>query len=119
VYKGCERGSHDERAAVEQPKPQPPVNANVNLKMTESTGGTEVYTSSASVIRSKEKLEASPAPAPPVVEEEDDLSVPVTSGTKCRRNGCHVKFVSEIESRQGEGEGTICTYHPSAVSSHS
>ncbi|KAL1710044.1 HSP20-like chaperone [Schizophyllum commune] len=52
-----------------------------------------------------------PAPAP-VVEEEDDLSAPVPSGTVCRHKGCNTVFVSDEVNRQGDGEGTICTYHP-------
>ncbi|KIK63602.1 hypothetical protein GYMLUDRAFT_71739 [Collybiopsis luxurians FD-317 M1] len=53
-----------------------------------------------------------PPPAP-IVEEEDDLSVSIASGTTCRRPGCGVAFVSDEENRLGDGEGTRCTYHPS------
>ena len=56
---------------------------------------------------------SSPAPAP---EEEDDLSVEVKPGTRCKRKGCKAEFISDEESRLGEGESTVCTYHPSNVS---
>jgi len=36
----------------------------------------------------------------------------VTPGTLCRRNGCKTVYVSDAVNRQGDGEGTVCTYHP-------
>jgi hypothetical protein len=57
-----------------------------------------------------------PEPPLPVQDDEDDTSVPVAPGTPCKRRGCGVTFISEEESRIGEGEGTICNYHPSPVS---
>ena len=54
------------------------------------------------------------APAP--VLEEDDLSTPVPVGTVCRRKGCGVAFISDEVNRQGDGEGTVCQYHPLPVS---
>ncbi len=66
------------------------------------------------------KVSANPkpsTPAPPVIEEEDDLTASVPSGATCRRNGCKVVFVSDGESRMGDGETSICTYHPAAVRS--
>jgi hypothetical protein len=57
-----------------------------------------------------------PQPVPVVQEEEDDLSVPVPVGTVCKRSGCGAEFVSEEASRIGEGEGTVCRYHPAPVS---
>jgi hypothetical protein len=54
--------------------------------------------------------------APPtLVIEEDDLSIPISPGTLCRRKGCGVAFISEKENRQGDGPGTICTYHSAPV----
>ncbi|KAK7049246.1 hypothetical protein VNI00_005847 [Paramarasmius palmivorus] len=55
--------------------------------------------------------EALPPPQP-IVEEEDDLDIPVQPGTACRRRGCKTTFVSDDENRKGDGEGTQCTYHP-------
>jgi hypothetical protein len=64
-------------------------------------------------------MDSAPAPlaaAPvPIIEEEDDLDVVVKEGAPCRRTGCDVKFVSDAENRVGDGEGTVCTYHPSPV----
>lgn len=57
-----------------------------------------------------------PAPPAPVVEEEDDPTIPVKVGTTCRRKGCGVAFESDDVNRIGDGEGTVCTYHPAPVS---
>ena len=56
-----------------------------------------------------------PAASAPVLEQ-DDLSTPVPVGTVCRRKGCGVAFISEEVNRQGDGEGTVCQYHPLPVS---
>ncbi|KJA18561.1 hypothetical protein HYPSUDRAFT_144805 [Hypholoma sublateritium FD-334 SS-4] len=59
---------------------------------------------------------AAPAEAPqtpaPVMLEEDDLNTTVSPGTVCRRKGCGTIFVSNEVNRQGDGEGTVCHYHP-------
>ncbi|KAJ1307783.1 hypothetical protein OPQ81_001869 [Rhizoctonia solani] len=52
-----------------------------------------------------------PAPPADIVEDEDDLSVAVAPGTMCKRPGCRKQFVSDEESRQGDGEGAQCKYH--------
>jgi hypothetical protein len=57
-----------------------------------------------------------PVQLAPVIEEEDDPSVPVSAGTSCRRKGCGVVFESDEINRIGDGEGTVCTYHPAPVS---
>ncbi|KAF8350826.1 chord-domain-containing protein [Amanita rubescens] len=55
----------------------------------------------------------SAAMPPPVVEEdEEDLTISVAQGTICKRKGCGVAFVSDEVNRLGDGEGTICSYHP-------
>ena len=63
---------------------------------------------------------AAPAEAPqtpaPVMLEEDDLNTTVSPGTVCRRKGCGTIFVSNEVNRQGDGEGTVCHYHPLPVS---
>ncbi|KIL69623.1 hypothetical protein M378DRAFT_68757 [Amanita muscaria Koide BX008] len=51
-------------------------------------------------------------PSPPEPEEEDDLSTPAVPGAPCKRKGCGVTFVSDEVNRQGDGEGTVCVYHP-------
>lgn len=60
-------------------------------------------------------VEVAAAPAP-VVLEEDDLTADVPVGTVCRRKGCGTVFVSDSVNRNGEGEGTVCHYHPLPVS---
>ena len=55
-------------------------------------------------------------PPPPEEEEEDDLSAEVPAGATCRHKGCGKTFVSNEANRLGDGEGTVCTYHPKAVS---
>jgi len=57
----------------------------------------------------------STAMPPPVVEDEEDLTISVAQGTICKRKGCGVAFVSDEVNRLGDGEGTICSYHPKQV----
>jgi len=105
----------DEAPRVEAPKPT----SSTNLTMTTDTDGQEVYSSGPSTAP-KQTIQNQPieavATAPvraPVVEEEDDLSTPVGVGTACKHKGCSVSFVSDEVNRIGDGEGTVCTYHPS------
>ncbi|KAF8078086.1 chord-domain-containing protein [Lyophyllum atratum] len=104
---GCTQADRhtDEAQKVEAPKSS----STPSFAMSDSSSGKEVYSSGVKL--SVPAPAPSPAPAP-VVEEEDDLSVTVMPGTRCRRNGCKTEFVSDIINRQGDGEGTICTYHP-------
>lgn len=78
-------------------------------------GGKETYTTSAppKALSQVDPELTKPAPA---IEEEDDPAVPVAPGTPCKRKGCGIPFVSDEENRQGDGPGTICTYHPAPVS---
>ncbi|CCL99326.1 uncharacterized protein FIBRA_01344 [Fibroporia radiculosa] len=110
---GCARGPHtDEVPEVLAPKSS---SANVELKMTESQTITETYVSGPSE-SAMPPLKAQPpvttAPPAPVVEDEDDLSVPVQPGTSCKRNGCKTVFESDDINRVGDGPGALCTYHP-------
>ncbi|KAF8503526.1 HSP20-like chaperone [Russula emetica] len=124
VITGCTRGVH----TVEAPKAEPSTTSstpNRSLTMTESVDGKEVYTSSsARSSRPQEpaKLSATIPVAQPVsvqkVEEEDDLEATVPEGTPCQRAGCKVTFVSDEESRIGDGPGTKCVYHPGAPIFH-
>lgn len=60
---------------------------------------------------------STPAPPPPPEEdEEDDLTVEVPVGTTCRHKGCGKTFVSNETSRLGDGQETVCIYHPKTVS---
>lgn len=89
--------------------------------MTQTQDGKEVYTATSSAAKRQAPsapiaASSGPTRAPPrPVEEEEDLDAPVTPGTKCRHNGCKANFISDEESRRGEGPGTVCTYHPAAV----
>ncbi|KAL7419563.1 hypothetical protein Q5752_005474 [Cryptotrichosporon argae] len=59
---------------------------------------------------------AAASPAPPVIEE-DDLSVPVPSGARCRRSACGAEWEGEAVSR-GQGERAMCRFHPQAAIFH-
>lgn len=50
-----------------------------------------------------------------VVVEEDDLSIPVPDGARCKRLGCGAEWEGQDVSR-GEGEKAKCRHHPQAVS---
>jgi hypothetical protein len=78
--------------------------------MTSSVGGTESY-STPNICKP-----AAPPPPAPIILEEDDISTPVAVGTTCKRNGCQTTFISDEANRLGDGEGTVCVYHPAPVS---
>ena len=59
-----------------------------------------------------------PPAAPVPVVEIDDLTKEVAIGTMCRRKGCGITFITDEVNRQGEGEGTVCFYHPLPVTFH-
>lgn len=50
-------------------------------------------------------------------QEEDDLSVPVTPGTTCKRRGCGKTYVDDATSR-GTGSEAVCVHHPGAPVFH-
>lgn len=116
--KGCEVGAHTE--AVPQAVSQVPRPATTEvLTMTEVKEGKEVY-STGPTLQSQTSAPLAAAPptqfvlfSPP--EEEDDLSVTIAPGTQCRRKGCSAAFASDAENRIGNGEDTVCTYHPAPV----
>ena len=59
------------------------------------------------------------ASAPPPVlatvkDEEDDLSLPVPEGARCKRLGCEATWEGEGVSR-GQGAKAQCRYHPQSV----
>ncbi|KAF9458673.1 HSP20-like chaperone [Collybia nuda] len=73
----------------------------------DTTRGREVYTS---MPLSKQTF-APAQVAQPAVDEDDDMSVNIDPGTKCRRVGCNIVFVNNETNRLGDGEGTVCSYH--------
>ena len=102
--------------------PSPPHNQDIPPETTESytPAATETYAEQDVNDHEEPAYEpeapATPVPPPLIVEEEDDLAVPVEPGTQCRRNGCKAEFVDQEKSRAGDGEDAVCTYHPSPVS---
>lgn len=110
---GCAVGIHsDEKQSVPN---NSKASAEVNLtKATPQPWPITLGTNagSASSERHTAAVAAASTPIEPPQEEEDDLTAPVPSGTVCKRKGCGVSFVSENESRLGDGPGTVCTYHP-------
>lgn len=117
---GCEVGAHTEAVPQVVPQvPKPAATASEILTMTESKEGKEVYTT-ARTLPSHTSTPLATALLvesilPSQLEEEDDLSVAVSPGTECRRKGCIVTFLSDAENRIGDGEGTVCTFHPALV----
>ncbi|GLB35085.1 putative CHORD [Lyophyllum shimeji] len=106
---GCTQA---DRHTAEAPKVEAPKSApTTSFSVSDLPSGKEVYSTSATTAVPSAP-DPSPPPPRPVVEEEDDLSVPVAPGTVCRRNGCKTAFVSDAVNRLGDGEGTVCTYHP-------
>ncbi|KAJ7632173.1 HSP20-like chaperone [Roridomyces roridus] len=107
---GC---TQTERHTAEAPQVEAPKPAtSENITMTES-GDKEIYTSSPAPAPRIQEAVVTPAARPTVVEEEDDLNISVAVGTTCKHKGCGVSFVSDQVNRIGDGEGTVCTYHPS------
>ncbi|KAA1474855.1 chord-domain-containing protein [Dentipellis sp. KUC8613] len=112
---GCMRGNHSAEPPKAE-KTEQPAAQNNTVKLTETDGQKESYTSVPAVAQPVQSTPAvasarPAAPAPPV-EEEEDLDAQVPSGTKCRHHACEVRFASDAEHRRGDGPGTVCTYHP-------
>lgn len=110
ALQGCNQGVHLEHVPTQPALPKAP--PNTTLKLTASEDGKEAY-STKSILPPKSSTSLSPSPKPePIIVEEDDLTIPVYPGTTCKRKGCFTVFVSDGASRTGEGEGTVCMYHP-------
>ncbi|KAG8906859.1 hypothetical protein FRB99_005919 [Tulasnella sp. 403] len=109
---------------TQAPKPsKPPVSnsGSTSTKLVAPTSttadGKEVYNSSPAPIShlspSSQVPSRTATPQPRKIEEdEDDPNVPAQVGAKCLRNGCNATFVSEEESRNGDGDAAVCKYHP-------
>ena len=115
---GCQVGLHTpepEKPKVVVPPPSAPLNTPLS-----SENVTEVFSSGppAALPLPSALPSTTVKPAIPIVvpvEEEDDHSIAVSPGTQCKRSGCKVEFVSDDVNRKGDGEGTVCTYHPGKV----
>ncbi|KAG0705347.1 chord-domain-containing protein, partial [Suillus ampliporus] len=113
---GCTVSSHTDEAPQVPTPATKTSSAGATLTMKEKDG-VEVYSSGAPKVASPKPSIPPPVEAP-IVEDEDDLSVPVTSGTICKRRGCGAAFVSDEVNRIGDGDETVCTYHPAAPMFH-
>jgi hypothetical protein len=111
---GCTTGSHSsEKVARPVPVSTSAASSATLAAPTSVEGGTEVY---GSVQRTMTPVPR--ALTPMVVDEkkpepleEDDPSLPVEPGTKCRRRGCNAEYVSDEISR-AEGYDSNCVFHP-------
>ena len=108
---GCTSGSHSTEKVA---KPAP-----VNTASTSAiTGPTSVSDSGVETYGSVPQKPATPVPPPQLVEEkkpepleQDDPTIPVEKGAKCRRRGCHATYISDEISR-GDGDEAKCVFHP-------
>lgn len=118
--KGCEVGAHADAVPQEVTSqvPKPAATSRI-LTVTESKEGKEVFQVSGARTLQPQASALARTPVesvpPSFLEEEDDPNVAVAPGTECRRKGCTVNFVSDADNRVGNGEGTVCTYHPAPV----
>jgi hypothetical protein len=116
----CTTGTHTDAAPVSAAsttaaKPSEPNHVTVeNGVETYSTGASGQNASSSSSATAPIKMADLP-PAEPEKEEEDDLSLPVPEGARCKRRACGAIWEGENVSR-GDGEKSKCRYHPSGVS---
>ncbi|KDR81478.1 hypothetical protein GALMADRAFT_239443 [Galerina marginata CBS 339.88] len=93
-------------APAAQPKPAATVST---LKTPDGTEIFQLDALRANIPAASLRVEESAAA--PILELED-LNRPVEVGTACRRKGCQTTFVSDEVNRHGDGEGTVCRYHP-------
>ncbi|KAI5124383.1 hypothetical protein M0805_008986 [Coniferiporia weirii] len=118
---GCQTGVHTTERIVQPERHKDP--APGNLQVTQTGDGKETFTTTASVSYFSVLPPAASKPQKPIsppAEEEDYINQPVTPGTRCKRNGCNVEFISDEESRLGSSSSdhAVCTYHPSSPIFH-
>ena len=114
LSQGCLKGSHTEHVPTQPAATKVP--PSISLKQVASNAGRETY-SIQNTLPPKDTASHAARPKPaPLVIEDDDPAIPVEVGITCKRKGCFTIFVSDEENRTGEGEGTICMYHPMPVS---
>ncbi|CAG8436034.1 745_t:CDS:2 [Ambispora gerdemannii] len=135
---GCTRGRHSDQQpeAVATTKPQEDTSkysVAATPTATRIENGVEIYGNGPSVSSIGKEFEslavsssslssgANQIMKKPVNEktpEEDDLSVPVSPGTKCKRGGCSKTFIDESTSRAEGGTEAECVYHPGSPVFH-
>lgn len=112
---GCTSGSHSSEQ-VARPAPISNAPAATVSVPTSVDGDTETY---GTRIRSAPAPTPVPTPTPQLVAEEkkpepleqDDPSISVEKGTKCKRKGCNAEYISDEISR-GDGPEAKCVFHP-------
>ncbi|KAF9483858.1 chord-domain-containing protein [Pholiota conissans] len=98
---------------VPKPEPVPQVSPTQNVSQTVVDGKEVFQVGHAAPTTVATAAPPEPRAAPtPIALEVDDSNSPVIVGTQCRRKGCTTTFVSDEVNRQGDGEGTVCHYHP-------
>ncbi|WVR03801.1 hypothetical protein IAU60_000796 [Kwoniella sp. DSM 27419] len=120
----CATGKHTTEAAkpapaVTQAESAPSGPTSVSADGVETYGSAKAAPSQAgtSANTAVSATASAPAPAQKVVEEEDDLSLPVPEGASCKRLACGQKWQGEEVSR-GDGEQAKCRYHPQPAIFH-
>ncbi|WVO13279.1 hypothetical protein L204_100892 [Cryptococcus depauperatus] len=116
----CTKGSHSSASKAAAPKAnttaQAPALTNV------SSAGVETY-GTASVPKVDKPVATAPITTASAVteqelkEENDDPSLSVPAGAKCKRLGCGAQWEGEAISR-GTGENARCRYHPQPAIFH-
>ncbi|KAG9075872.1 hypothetical protein FS749_012420, partial [Ceratobasidium sp. UAMH 11750] len=103
---GCAHGTH----TAEQSAPAKPVVTAPSAVNKQSGADNQTPTPTPSLAPPPPAASRATTPAP-IIEDEDDPSVPVAPGTMCKRPGGRKQFVSDEKSRQGDGEEAQCRYH--------
>ncbi|KAF7720588.1 hypothetical protein EC973_007277, partial [Apophysomyces ossiformis] len=119
---GCTYGRHSTEKPI---APQTPAKEEVATPAASQVtkDGVEIYgeakkpTPKPVVATPVAKTETKEEKKEPEIEEEDDETVPVSTGTVCKRRGCGVAYKDNATSR-GEGAEAICKYHPGAPVFH-
>ncbi|TXT12889.1 hypothetical protein VHUM_01290 [Vanrija humicola] len=113
----CAQGKHTTEAPV-MPKPAA---VTTDAPASVSASGVETYgakTPAKPATPAPQAALHADTPEPEVKEDEqDDLSLPVPAGAKCKRLGCGAEWEGEAVSR-GDGEKAVCRYHPQAPVFH-
>jgi len=111
---GCTSGSHSSEQVARLAPVATTVGATTGAAATSVEDGVETYGTAVA------EKPAAPKEVQPVVAveekkpeplEQDDLSIPVEQGTKCKRRGCNAEYVSDEISR-GDGYDAKCVFHP-------
>ncbi|CAG8672539.1 5905_t:CDS:2, partial [Scutellospora calospora] len=117
---GCTKGRHSNEVppppeSDETSKESEIISSKPSVEPTIDKNGVEIYNSGPTYT----PIESKPVDLPqntkiaPQEEkpEEDDLNIPVTPGTVCKRASCNTPYVDDITSRN-EGPQAKCVYHP-------